>query len=212
MAKPIKIWTGSEWVDIAIQAPSTSGLATTSALSAHEADTTNVHGIADTANLVLTNDARLSNSRTPTSHAASHGSAGSDSITIAQSQVTNLATDLSAKAPLASPTFTGTVVIPISTNQQTASYTLVLSDASKLIEMNVASANNLTVPLNSSAAFPIGTKIDILQIGAGQTTVVATGGVTINANPGLKLSGQWAAASLIKRGTDTWVLIGNISA
>ena len=78
--------------------------------------------------------------------------------------------------------------------------------------MNVGSANNLTVPLNSSVPFPVGTKIDILQVGAGQTTVVATGGVTINANPGIKLSGQWSAASLVKRATDTWVLIGNITA
>ena len=68
----------------------------------------------------------------PSAHATSHGSAGSDAITIAQSQVTNLTTDLSgkassshthsqsdvtnlttdlaAKAPLDSPTFTGTVV------------------------------------------------------------------------------------------------------
>lgn len=54
MAKPIKIWSGSEWVEVAIQAPSTSGLATTSALAAHEADTTNIHGIADTT-LLATN-------------------------------------------------------------------------------------------------------------------------------------------------------------
>lgn len=57
---------------------------------------------------VDTTDARLSDSRTPTAHAASHASGGSDAITVAQSQVTNLTTDLAAKAPLASPTFTGT--------------------------------------------------------------------------------------------------------
>lgn len=70
------------------------------ALAAHEADTTNIHGIVNTANLVLTNDARLSDARTPTVHAASHGSGGSDPITIAESQVTNLVTDLAAKQPL----------------------------------------------------------------------------------------------------------------
>ncbi|MFZ4745198.1 MAG: hypothetical protein ACOYL0_16450, partial [Limnohabitans sp.] len=42
------------------------------------------------------------------------------------------------------------------TNRQTASYTLVLGDRGKLVESNVASANNITVPLNSSVAFPIG--------------------------------------------------------
>lgn len=86
-----------------------------SAVSTHSSDSTNVHGIVDTANLVLTNDARLSDSRTPTHHAASHGSSGSDPITIAQSQVTNLGTDLSAKAPLSSPTFTGIPAAPTAT-------------------------------------------------------------------------------------------------
>lgn len=52
MAKPIKIWSGTEWVDVAVSIPNLSGFATTSALSAHESDTTNVHGIANTANLV----------------------------------------------------------------------------------------------------------------------------------------------------------------
>lgn len=55
-------------------------------------------------------------SRASSTHASTHASAGSDPITIAQSQVTNLTTDLSAKAPLASPTFTGTVTVPTPTN------------------------------------------------------------------------------------------------
>ena len=45
------------------------------------------------------NDSRFSDARTPTAHASSHASAGSDPLTIAQSQVTNLATDLAAKVP-----------------------------------------------------------------------------------------------------------------
>jgi hypothetical protein len=89
---------------------------------------------------------------------------------------------------------------------------LVLTDASDLVEINSASANNLTVPLNSSVAFPVGTQISLLQVGAGQMTVVATGGVTINATPGLKLRAQWSSATLIKRATDTWVLVGDLSA
>lgn len=100
----------------------------------------------------------------------------------------------------------------LATNAQASSYTLVLADKGKLVEMSNASANNLTVPLNSSVAYPIGTQINILQTGAGQTTVVATSGVTINATPGLKLRTQWSSATLIKRGTDTWVLVGDLSA
>jgi len=112
---------------------------------------------------------------------------------------------------IAGLTLTGPVINLI-TSAQTASYTLVLGDSSDLVEMNVGTANNLTVPLNSSVAFPVGTQINILQTGAGQTTVVATGGVTINGTPGLKLRTQWSSATLIKRATDTWVLVGDLSA
>ena len=69
-------------------------------LTDHESATTSVHGISNTADLVYTSDSRLSDARTPTAHASTHGSAGSDPITIAQSQVTNLTTDLSNKQPL----------------------------------------------------------------------------------------------------------------
>ena len=98
------------------------------------------------------------------------------------------------------------------TSAQTASYTLTLQDKGDLVEMLVGSANNLTVPPNSSVPFPIGTQINILQTGTGQTTVVAGSGVTVNATPGLKIRAQWSYATLIKRGTDTWVLVGDISA
>ena len=69
-----------------------------------------------TGTAVVDSDARLTDARTPTAHAASHGSAGSDSITVAQSQVTDLTTDLAAKAPLASPTFSGTPAAPTAAN------------------------------------------------------------------------------------------------
>ena len=81
-----------------------------------------------------------------------------------------------------------------------------------MVEISNSSANNLTVPLNSSVAYPIGSQINILQTGAGQTTVVATAGVTINATPGLKLRAQWSSATLIKRAENTWVLIGDLIA
>jgi hypothetical protein len=100
----------------------------------------------------------------------------------------------------------------ITTNRQTASYTLVLSDADKLVEMNVGSANNLTVPLNSSVAFSTGTQILLAQYGAGQTTVVATSGVTIRSNGGkLKLNAQYSGATLVKIAENEWYLFGDIA-
>lgn len=98
------------------------------------------------------------------------------------------------------------------TNRQTASYTLVLSDADKLVEMNVGSSNNLTVPLNSSVAFSTGTQILLAQYGAGQTTIVATSGVTIRSNGAkLKLNVQYSGATLIKIDTNEWYLFGDIA-
>ena len=100
----------------------------------------------------------------------------------------------------------------ITTNRQTASYSLVTSDQDKLVEMNVGSANNLTVPLNSSQAFPIGSQVMVTQYGAGATTIVATGGVTLRSLGGaLKLNGQYSAASLIKIATDEWDVFGNLT-
>jgi len=98
------------------------------------------------------------------------------------------------------------------TNRQTASYTLALGDSNDLVEMNVATANNLTVPLDSAVAFPVGTKIDIAQYGAGQTTVVATGGVTVRSAGGaLKLAAQYSGATLVKIATNEWYLFGDIT-
>ena len=101
----------------------------------------------------------------------------------------------------------------IVTNRQTASYTLVLADADKFVEMNVATANNLTIPLNSSVAFATGTQILLAQYGAGQTTIVATGGVTVRSNGAkLKLNVQYSGATLIKIAENEWYLFGDIVA
>jgi hypothetical protein len=99
----------------------------------------------------------------------------------------------------------------ITTNRQTASYTLVLSDADKLVEMNVATANDLTIPLNFSVAFATGTQILLAQYGAGQTTIVPTSGVTVRSNGGkLKLNVQYSGATLIKIAENEWYCFGDL--
>lgn len=104
--------------------------------------------------------------------------------------------------------------LTISTNAQTGtSYTLALSDAGKIIEMNNAGANLVIIPLNSTAAFPVGTKIDIIQTGAGATSASTVSGVTLNSDTNKRtINTQWSAASLVKRATDTWIMIGAIKA
>jgi hypothetical protein len=127
--------------------------------------------------------------------------------------------DLSGYLPIAGGTITGDLTIngvlreSITTNRQTTSYTLAVDDRGKLVEMNSASANTLTVPLNSSVAIPINSKIDVTQYGAGATTITAASGVTIRSfSSFLKLAGQYAACTLVKIGTNEWYCYGNLIA
>ena len=97
--------------------------------------------------------------------------------------------------------------------QKTDSYTLSsLTERDNLIEMGKATAQTLTIPANSSVAYPVGTSIDVLQTGAGQVTIAGAAGVTVNATPGLKLRAQWSSVTLFKRATDTWIVMGDLSA
>ncbi len=98
-------------------------------------------------------------------------------------------------------------------NTQTgATYTFVLADIRKIVEGNRATAQTFTVPPNSTTAFPIGTIIDVSQIGAGTVTVAQGSGVTIRTAETLALAKQYAVATLYKRATDEWVLFGYLGA
>lgn len=106
----------------------------------------------------------------------------------------------------------------VTLNAQTATYTVVLADADqKLVTMSVASANDFLIPTNANVAFPTGTIINVIQIGAGQTTIKAvTSGTTTISSTGAsaiapKLRAQYSAASCIKVATDTWYVIGDIA-
>jgi len=95
-------------------------------------------------------------------------------------------------------------------NQTGTTYTFVLADAGKLVTLSNASAITLTIPTNASVAFPINTVITFTQLGAGLVTV-DDASVTMNSYGGADaLLGQYAVATLIKTGTDTWLLSGAI--
>jgi hypothetical protein len=97
-------------------------------------------------------------------------------------------------------------------DKKATSYTLVLGDAYKLIEMEVTSANTLTIPTNASVPFPLGTQILVSQLGTGQTTITPSGGVTLRSSGGkTKTSAQYSMCTLIKRGTNEWYLSGDIT-
>ena len=98
-------------------------------------------------------------------------------------------------------------------NAQTGTtYTPILTDVNKLITLSNAAPITLTVPTNTSYAFATGTQIHLQQIGAGLVTVVGDTGVTVNATPGLNFRSQWSSATLVKTATNTWTLLGDLSA
>ncbi len=105
-----------------------------------------------------------------------------------------------------------TIVAGRSINAQTGTtYTFVLADRLKIVTLNNGSAITLTVPPNSSVAFPVGTSIDIIQLGAGQVTVAGGSGVTVNSTPTLKLRVQYSVGSCLKIATDTWIFMGDLA-
>jgi len=86
-------------------------------------------------------------------------------------------------------------------NFQTASYTLVAADENTLVLMNVASANNLTMPPTASASFTLGSNGSFVAYGAGETTIVAGSGVTLRTADG-------ATRTRVTYSGGTWVVIG----
>lgn len=100
---------------------------------------------------------------------------------------------------------------------QTADYTPVLNDQYQTITpMNKATAINFTIPTNASVAFPVGTVLTVLNIGAGACTIKAvTAGTTTVLSAGATAAqpslGQYKSAACIKTGTDTWYVVGAIA-
>jgi hypothetical protein len=100
---------------------------------------------------------------------------------------------------------------------QTADYTPVLNEQYQaLILMNKASAVNFTIPTNASVAYPVGTVLTVLNIGAGTCTIKAvTAGTTTVLSSGSTAAqptlAQYKSAACIKTATDTWYVVGAIA-
>jgi hypothetical protein len=102
----------------------------------------------------------------------------------------------------------------VSISQKTADYSLVLADKSSLIEVSNSSATVpvvITVPTDSSQNFQNGTTITILRTNVGNVDIQGSSGVTVNATPGQRLRARWSSASLIKRSSNLWVLVGDLT-
>jgi hypothetical protein len=107
--------------------------------------------------------------------------------------------------------------INLAFDAETASFTAVLANNGQVVTMDNASANTFSIPTNASVAFPIGTQINVLQIGAGQTTIqaVTSGTTTIQSTAGTaaapKIRARYGMATCIKASTDLWYVVGDIS-
>jgi hypothetical protein len=107
--------------------------------------------------------------------------------------------------------------INLTIDPETASYTAVLANNGQVVTMNVGAGNTFSIPTNASVAFPIGTQINVLQIGTGQTTIqaVTSGTTTVLSTAATaaqpKLRVRYSAATCLKAGTDLWYVFGDIA-
>ncbi len=163
------------------------------AISAHNAATTNVHGILNTS-LLATKE---------------YVDSGIDNSTVDQSTLAGVGIDWNSgtsQFDLETQISNASVII-----EKNNSFTLELSDVSKTILLSTSSPMSLTVPLNSSVAIPIGYQYHFIEFGSARTTFVPESGVTINSkNSQLFLDGRYSKGTLIKVATDSWVLYGDV--
>jgi len=117
---------------------------------------------------------------------------------------------------LTSAMFNGLTAFTIGT-ANTADYTAVSADQYQVLKlMNKATAIAFKIPTNASVAFPVGTALTVLNIGAGTCTISAvTPGTTTILSAGATAAsptiGQYKSAVCIKTGTDAWYVVGGIA-
>ena len=103
--------------------------------------------------------------------------------------------------------------VSVTLEAKTASYTLALADAGKLVTVNAGTATTVTIPTNASVAFPTGSVVGVAALGTGVVTIAGASGVTVNSTAGTApaLSAQYAGAQCYKTATNTWLVIGSFA-
>ena len=116
-------------------------------------------------------------------------------------------------AKLADKSVTSAKLGALSVGSGSSAYTFVLADAETIYVYSSASAATLTIPLNSTVAFPVGTQLNVIQYGNGQATIACASGATlVSEGSKFKTKAQYAIATAIKTETNVWVLVGNLAA
>lgn len=139
------------------------------------------------------------------------GQYGTQALFVSQSRV-GIGKEASLNSAL---DVSGSVTFQKTFNRVTGSYTLVLTDASKVIEMSASAGGtyNVTVPPSSSVNFINGAFVDVALYGTGSILFVTGSGVTIrSANNWLKMDTRYGVSTLLKISANEWYLFGNINA
>jgi hypothetical protein len=98
-------------------------------------------------------------------------------------------------------------------SSKTTSFTLSLADSGRTIDAESSTSITVTIPLNSSVPFLVGTQIAFIQTGAGQLVFDPASGVTLlSKNSNKKIAARYSPATLIQKSANTWVLIGDLTA
>ena len=119
------------------------------------------------------------------------------SVTATQGSVTNI-----VNQPI------GTAIGTAATAGST--YVLTTADSGRLLMCAGTASGTVQIPTNISQPFGIGQKVDLAQMGTGTVTVVGTAGVTLRSTPSAILRTQYSAASVVKIGTNEWLLMGDL--
>jgi hypothetical protein len=184
--------------------------------------------ITDTRTLVTTNIPESGDISSVTAGNGLSGGGSSGAVTLTIN--TAITADLSTAQTFTNKTLTAPIIngatiatstltspkVNLGINAQTGTtYTTVLDDNGKLVTLSNAAAIAVTIPLNSSVAYPVGAQINMAQLGAGQVTVSGAGGVTIvstgatAASP--KARAQYSTLTAVQTSTDNWLVMGDIS-
>lgn len=187
----------SNWVEIGAQVED--GEITTAKIAALAVTTAK---IADSA----VTSAKIENDTIVNADIKSNAAIAYSKLDIANSVAT---TDLATGAPQAGFRSSGAgSAVTLSSNN----YNIVAGDLGKLLEIAPSANTTVTITAANDANFAVGDRVDVLQTTATHVVTIAGSGVTVNAfDGGLKLSGQFAAATLVKRAATFWVAIGNLT-
>lgn len=99
------------------------------------------------------------------------------------------------------------------TSSKTESFTLDFADAGKSLKCDSSLDIVITIPAASTTNFAINSRLDILRLGSGNVSVAPDSGVTLlSKNNNRKIAARYSGGTCIKIDTNTWILIGDLTA